>query len=144
MATHLVCNEKLGVRFSPGPPKLSRQWKIQFPAYVGSFPGPPVHFNWYPRHNSLEFFPDYCVADNLTLEAFAMKYYDVFTTGEAAKVCKCSQQTIIREFDEGRLKGFRLRRFRRIPRENLIKYMIDLGMPEEWQEPLFPNGRKPS
>ena len=30
----------------------------------------------------------------------------VFTTGEAAKVCKVSQQTIIRCFDSGQLKGF--------------------------------------
>ena len=32
----------------------------------------------------------------------------VFTTGEAAKVCKVSQQTIIRCFDSGRLNGFRV------------------------------------
>ena len=30
----------------------------------------------------------------------------VFTTGEAAKICKVSQQTIIRCFDNGSLKGF--------------------------------------
>jgi excisionase family DNA binding protein len=43
----------------------------------------------------------------------------VFTTGEAAEICKVSQQTIIRCFDSGRLKGFRVpgSRFRRIPRE---------------------------
>ena len=29
----------------------------------------------------------------------------VFTTGEAAKICKVSQQTIIRCFDNGQLKG---------------------------------------
>ena len=41
----------------------------------------------------------------------------VFTTGEAAKICKVSQQTIIRCFDNGQLKGFRVpgSRFRRIP-----------------------------
>src|SRR5439155_1208163 len=40
----------------------------------------------------------------------------VFTTGEAAKICKGSQQTIIRCFDNGQLKGFRVpgSRFRRI------------------------------
>jgi len=45
----------------------------------------------------------------------------VFTTGEAAKICKVSQQTIIRCFDNGQLKGFRVpgSRFRRIPREAL-------------------------
>ena len=30
----------------------------------------------------------------------------VYTTGEAAEICKVSQQTIIRCFDSGRLKGF--------------------------------------
>ena len=46
----------------------------------------------------------------------------VFTTGEAAKICKVSQQTIIRCFDSGQLKGFRVpgSRFRRIPREQLV------------------------
>ncbi|MEM7682401.1 MAG: response regulator [Planctomycetota bacterium] len=49
----------------------------------------------------------------------------VFTTGEAAEVCKVSQQTIIRCFDAGRLKGFRVpgSKFRRIPREELIRFM---------------------
>lgn len=49
----------------------------------------------------------------------------VFTTGEAAEVCQVSQQTIIRCFDSGRLKGFRVpgSRFRRIPREELLKFM---------------------
>lgn len=49
----------------------------------------------------------------------------VFTTGEAATVCKVSQQTIIRCFDSGRLNGFRVpgSRFRRIPREELLRFM---------------------
>ena len=49
----------------------------------------------------------------------------VFTTGEAAKICKVSQQTIIRCFDNGSLKGFRVpgSRFRRIPRDNLFSFM---------------------
>lgn len=49
----------------------------------------------------------------------------VFTTGEAAEVCKVSQQTIIRCFDSGRLQGFRVpgSRFRRIPRTELIRFM---------------------
>ncbi|MCK4752240.1 MAG: response regulator [Planctomycetes bacterium] len=50
---------------------------------------------------------------------------DLFTTGEAAEVCKVSQQTIIRCFDSGRLEGFRIpgSKFRRIPRLNLIRFM---------------------
>jgi excisionase family DNA binding protein len=55
----------------------------------------------------------------------------VFTTGEAAKVCKVSQQTIIRCFDSGRLNGFRVpgSRFRRIPREELIRFMRENDIP---------------
>lgn len=57
----------------------------------------------------------------------------VFTTGEAAKICKVSQQTIIRCFDSGQLKGFRVpgSRFRRIPRDQLFAFMKDNGIPTE-------------
>jgi two-component system, OmpR family, response regulator len=57
----------------------------------------------------------------------------VFTTGEAAKICKVSQQTIIRCFDNGTLKGFRVpgSRFRRIPRDQLYAFMKDNGIPTD-------------
>ena len=57
----------------------------------------------------------------------------VFTTGEAAEICKVSQQTIIRCFDSGRLRGFRVpgSRFRRIPRDALIAFMKDNGIPPD-------------
>jgi two-component system OmpR family response regulator len=57
----------------------------------------------------------------------------VFTTGEAAKICKVSQQTIIRCFDNGTLKGFRVpgSRFRRIPRDQLYAFMRDNGIPTD-------------
>ncbi len=57
----------------------------------------------------------------------------VFTTGEAAEVCQVSQQTIIRCFDAGRLKGFRVpgSRFRRIPREELLRFMKSNGIPAD-------------
>jgi excisionase family DNA binding protein len=57
----------------------------------------------------------------------------VFTTGEAAKICKVSQQTIIRCFDNGQLRGFRVpgSKFRRIPRESLYKFMKDNGIPTD-------------
>ncbi len=50
---------------------------------------------------------------------------DLYTTGEAADICKVSQQTIIRCFDSGRLDGFRIpgSKFRRIPRESLVNFM---------------------
>lgn len=57
----------------------------------------------------------------------------VFTTGEAAKICKVSQQTIIRCFDTGQLKGFRVpgSRFRRIPRDQLFLFMRENGIPTD-------------
>ncbi len=57
----------------------------------------------------------------------------VFTTGEAAELCKVSQQTIIRCFDAGRLNGFRVpgSRFRRIPREELIRFMRANDIPTD-------------
>ena len=57
----------------------------------------------------------------------------VFTTGEAAKICKVSQQTIIRCFDNGSLKGFRVpgSRFRRIPRDQLYSFMKENNIPTD-------------
>jgi excisionase family DNA binding protein len=59
------------------------------------------------------------------------KMKDLFTTGEAAEICRVSQQTIIRCFDAGRLEGFRVpgSRFRRIPRQSLVKFMKDNKIP---------------
>jgi len=55
----------------------------------------------------------------------------VFTTGEVADICKISQQTVIRCFDNGRLAGFRVpgSKFRRIPRESLIAFMKSNQIP---------------
>jgi len=63
----------------------------------------------------------------------AMSAKTVFTTGEAAKICKVSQQTIIRCFDNGSLKGFRVpgSKFRRIPRDQLFAFMRDNGIPTD-------------
>ncbi len=57
----------------------------------------------------------------------------VFTTGEAAEICKVSQQTIIRCFDSGRLQGFRVpgSRFRRIPRPELLRFMKANDIPTD-------------
>jgi excisionase family DNA binding protein len=56
---------------------------------------------------------------------------EVYSTGEAAKICRVSQQTIIRCFDAGKLDGFYVpgSRFRRIPRESLVKFMKDNSIP---------------
>lgn len=55
----------------------------------------------------------------------------VFTTGEVADVCKLSQQTVIRCFDRGQLTGYRVpgSKFRRIPRDSLIQFMKENGIP---------------
>ncbi len=57
----------------------------------------------------------------------------VFTTGEAAEVCRVSQQTIIRCFDSGRLRGFRVpgSKFRRIPRDELVRFMRENNIPTD-------------
>ena len=64
----------------------------------------------------------------------------VFTTGEAAEICKISQQTIIRCFDSGRLRGFRVpdSKFRRIPREELIRFMRENNIPTDEIEDAKP------
>ncbi len=55
----------------------------------------------------------------------------VYTTGEVAEICKLSQQTVIRCFDNGRLKGYRVpgSKFRRIPRDALIQFMKEHNIP---------------
>lgn len=57
----------------------------------------------------------------------------VFTTGEVADICRISQQTVIRCFDSGKLKGFRVpgSKFRRVPRESLLQFMREHGIPIE-------------
>ncbi len=71
--------------------------------------------------------------------AAAAKWADkrIFTTGEAAEICKVSQQTIIRCFDAGRLCGFRVpgSKFRRIPRADLLRFMQDNDIPTEVLHP---------
>jgi excisionase family DNA binding protein len=60
-----------------------------------------------------------------------VRHKAVFTTGEAAQICKLSQQTIIRCFDSGQLEGFRVpgSKFRRIPKDCLVKFMKDNSIP---------------
>lgn len=55
----------------------------------------------------------------------------VFTTGQVAKICKVAPRTVSKWFDSGRLKGYRIpgSQDRRIPREFLIKFLKEHGMP---------------
>jgi excisionase family DNA binding protein len=57
----------------------------------------------------------------------------VFTTGEVARICNISQQTVIRCFDSGRIKGFKVpgSKFRRVPRTELLAFMKANGIPPE-------------
>ncbi len=60
-----------------------------------------------------------------------LNYKNVFTTGEVAEICNLSQQTVIRCFDNGRLRGYRVpgSRFRRIPRDALVQFMKEHHIP---------------
>jgi len=55
----------------------------------------------------------------------------VFTTGQVAKICKVVPSTVSKWFDSGRLKGYRIpgSQDRRIPREYLIKFLKEHGIP---------------
>ncbi|HUN81818.1 MAG TPA: response regulator [Phycisphaerae bacterium] len=57
----------------------------------------------------------------------------IYTTGEVAEICRISQQTVIRCFDNGRLKGYRVpgSKFRRIPRDSLLEFMKKNAIPLE-------------
>ncbi len=67
----------------------------------------------------------------LKTEDVVQTYREIYTTGEAAAICGVSQQTIIRSFDKGDLKGFRVpgSRFRRIPHMILKEFMEKSGLP---------------
>jgi excisionase family DNA binding protein len=60
-----------------------------------------------------------------------MRIKTAYTTGEAAQICNVSQTTIIRLFDSGALKGYRVpgSRFRRIPHEELERFLADHALP---------------
>ena len=55
----------------------------------------------------------------------------VFTTGQVAKICKVAPRTVSKWFDSGRLKGYRIpgSQDRRIPREQLIRFLKEHSMP---------------
>jgi len=65
-----------------------------------------------------------------------LRHKSVFSTGDVARICGLSQQTVIRCFDEGQLQGFRVpgSKFRRIPRESLIRFMKANSIPLELLE----------
>jgi excisionase family DNA binding protein len=56
---------------------------------------------------------------------------DVLTTGQVAKICNVAPRTVSKWFDTGQLRGYRIpgSKDRRIPREQLIRFMRAHGMP---------------
>lgn len=74
----------------------------------------------------------------------------VFTTGQVAKICKVAPRTVSKWFDSGRLRGYRIpgSQDRRIPREQLIRFLKEHGMPlgeleeEEWHKILVIGSEK--
>ncbi len=68
-----------------------------------------------------------------------MADHTTLTTGETAKVCRVSFQTVIRWIDSGKLPGHRFPgsgSHRRILRQNLIAFLEEneIPIPEELQE----------
>ena len=55
----------------------------------------------------------------------------VFTTGQISKICQVAPRTVSKWFDTGRLRGYRIpgSNDRRVPRENLVSFMKEHGMP---------------
>ncbi len=55
----------------------------------------------------------------------------VLTTGQVAKICKVAPRTVSKWFDRGQLEGYKIpgSRDRRIPLNQLIKFMKQNGMP---------------
>jgi excisionase family DNA binding protein len=74
----------------------------------------------------------------------------VFTTGQVAKICKVAPRTVSKWFDSGRLRGYRIpgSQDRRIPREQLIRFLKEHSMPlgeleeEGWHKILMIGAEK--
>jgi excisionase family DNA binding protein len=56
---------------------------------------------------------------------------DILTTGEVARICKVAPRTVSKWVDTGQLRGYRIpgSRDRRIPLQQLIRFMRAHGMP---------------
>jgi excisionase family DNA binding protein len=55
----------------------------------------------------------------------------VFTTGQVAKICQVAPRTVSKWFDSGKLRGYRIpgSQDRRIPRDQLIRFLKENNMP---------------
>jgi excisionase family DNA binding protein len=65
----------------------------------------------------------------------------VYTTGQVAKICKVAPRTVSKWFDARRLKGYRVpgSQDRRIPREQLLRFLKEYGMPYKDLEDAIDN-----
>jgi two-component system response regulator RpaA len=56
---------------------------------------------------------------------------NILTTGQCAQICKVSPRTVSIWFDSGRLRGYRIpgSQDRRIPKEYLLRFMLEHGIP---------------
>src|SRR5262249_14087260 len=74
----------------------------------------------------------------------------VFPSGQVAKICQVAPRTVSKWFDSGRLRGYRIpgSQDRRIPREALIRFLKENGMPmgnleeEGWHKILIIGAEK--
>lgn len=59
--------------------------------------------------------------------------HQVFTTGQIAEICAVSPRTASKWFDQGQLAGYRIpgSKDRRVPREHLLRFLKDNGMPTD-------------
>ncbi len=55
----------------------------------------------------------------------------IFTMRQVATICQVAPRTVMKWFDSGRLRGYRIpgTQDRRIPREHLIRFLKEHGMP---------------
>jgi len=89
------------------------------------------HINLYKRVHIDFFMLEKNIESKIDSPIARPKHYytvgEVYTTGKAAKISYCSQQTIIRCFDSGLIKGFKVpgSKFRRIPHKNLVEFIQD-------------------
>lgn len=58
---------------------------------------------------------------------------NVYTTTEVARLCKVAPRMVTRWYDSGRLKGYRIpgSQEKRFPREYLLKFLREHGLPTE-------------
>lgn len=63
-----------------------------------------------------------------------LRTLNVFTTGQVAKICHISQNTVIENIKGGLLEGYRIpgSTHRRVTRAELTRYMGAYGLPLEW------------